>query len=184
MGAMPSQITGVSIVCLTVCSDADKKKPSKLSGLCEGIHRWPVDSPHKGSVTRKYSHLMTSSWKLTSSKHVYNQHSRHFADDIFPNTFLMYENCIFDSNFTGVCTLGSIWQLPRNEWRQTIIWTCDNQVYWRMFVSLGLDELTKLRITAFSPQNFLSFSTWGLISPILFDIAVQIRFCINPNFPD
>ena len=29
------------------------KKTSKLrvSGLCEGIHRWPVNSPHKGPVT-------------------------------------------------------------------------------------------------------------------------------------
>ena len=31
------------------------KKTSKLrvTGLCEGIHRWPVDSPHKGPVTQK-----------------------------------------------------------------------------------------------------------------------------------
>ena len=30
-----------------------------------GIHRWPVNSPHKGSVTRKCFHLMTSSWNGT-----------------------------------------------------------------------------------------------------------------------
>ena len=31
------------------------KKASKVraTGLCEGNHRWPVDSPHKGPVTRK-----------------------------------------------------------------------------------------------------------------------------------
>ena len=31
------------------------KKISKLSvtGLCEGMHQWPVDSPHKGPVMRK-----------------------------------------------------------------------------------------------------------------------------------
>ena len=31
------------------------KKTSKLhvTGLCEGIHRWPVNSPHKRPVTRK-----------------------------------------------------------------------------------------------------------------------------------
>ena len=40
------------------------KETSKLcvTGLCEGIHRWPVNSPHKGPVTRKCFHLMTSSW--------------------------------------------------------------------------------------------------------------------------
>ena len=39
------------------------KKTSKLrvTGLCEGINRWPVDSPHKGPVTGKYLHLMTLS---------------------------------------------------------------------------------------------------------------------------
>ena len=31
------------------------KKTSKFraTGLCAGIHRWPVNSPHKGPVTRK-----------------------------------------------------------------------------------------------------------------------------------
>ena len=31
------------------------KKTSKLrvTGLCEGLHRWPVNSPNKGPVTRK-----------------------------------------------------------------------------------------------------------------------------------
>ena len=41
------------------------KKTSKLrvTGLCvRGIHRWPVNSPHKWPVTRKCFHLMTSSW--------------------------------------------------------------------------------------------------------------------------
>ena len=34
-----------------------RKKTSKLrvTGTCEGIQRWPVDSPHKGPVTRKMS---------------------------------------------------------------------------------------------------------------------------------
>ena len=52
MSAMASWITSVSIVCLTVCS----KKTSKfrVTGLCE----WP----HKGPVTGKCFHLMTSSW--------------------------------------------------------------------------------------------------------------------------
>ena len=40
------------------------KKISKLrvTGLCAGIHRWPVNSPHKWPVTRKNFHLMTSSF--------------------------------------------------------------------------------------------------------------------------
>ena len=46
---------GVSIIYLIVCSGADKRK-HEISGslaFVRGIHRWPVNSPHKGPVTRK-----------------------------------------------------------------------------------------------------------------------------------
>ena len=54
MSAMAFQITGVSIVCSTVCSGADKRKHESSGSLSfvRGIHRWPVNSPHKGPVTR------------------------------------------------------------------------------------------------------------------------------------
>ena len=52
MRAMASQITGFSIVYSFVCSG---KKTSKLcvTGLCDGNSPEPVNSPHKGPVTRK-----------------------------------------------------------------------------------------------------------------------------------
>ena len=55
MSAMASQITGVSIVYSTVCSDADQRKHQISASLAfvRGIHRWPVNSPHKEPVTRK-----------------------------------------------------------------------------------------------------------------------------------
>ena len=54
VSAISSQITGVSIVCSTVYSDADKKKWSSASlAFVRGIHGWPVNSPRKGRVTRK-----------------------------------------------------------------------------------------------------------------------------------
>ena len=55
MSAMASQITGVLIVCLKVCSVADQRKhQSSLSlAFARGIHRWQVNTPHKGLVTRK-----------------------------------------------------------------------------------------------------------------------------------
>ena len=51
MTAKVSQINGLSIVCSTVCSGADQSTASL--GPDRGIHRWPVDSPHKGPATRK-----------------------------------------------------------------------------------------------------------------------------------
>ena len=55
MSAMASQITDVSIVYSTVCAGADQRKHQSSASLAfvRGIHRRPVNSPHKGPVTRK-----------------------------------------------------------------------------------------------------------------------------------
>ena len=55
MGAMASQITSLTIVYSTVYSDADQRKhqSSALLAFVWGIHRGPVNSPHKWPVTRK-----------------------------------------------------------------------------------------------------------------------------------
>ena len=55
MSTMSSQITGVSTLCLTVCSDADQRNHQNSASLAfvKEIHWWPVDSTHKGPVTRK-----------------------------------------------------------------------------------------------------------------------------------
>ena len=55
MSVMAHQITGVSIVRSTVCSGADQRKHQSSASLAfvRGIHRSPVDSPHKGPTTRK-----------------------------------------------------------------------------------------------------------------------------------
>ena len=55
MGAMASQITSLMIVYSTVYSDADQRKHQSSASLAfvRGIHRGPVNSPHKWLVTRK-----------------------------------------------------------------------------------------------------------------------------------
>ena len=72
MTAMASQITSLTIVYSTVHSDADQSKHQSSAWLAfgRGIHRWPVNSPHKGPVTRKI-HLMTSSWTIYSPINAY-----------------------------------------------------------------------------------------------------------------
>ena len=54
MSGKTSQIIGVSIVWPIVCSGADQRKHQSSASLAfvREIHRWPVDSPHKGPVTR------------------------------------------------------------------------------------------------------------------------------------
>ena len=55
MGKIASQITSLTIVYSTVYSDADQGKHQSSASLAfvRGIHRGPVNSPHKGPVTRK-----------------------------------------------------------------------------------------------------------------------------------
>ena len=55
MGSIPSQITSLTIVYSAVYSGADQRKHQSSASLAFvwEIHRGPVNSPHKGSVTRK-----------------------------------------------------------------------------------------------------------------------------------
>ena len=68
MSPMASQITDVPIVYSIVCSAADQRKHQSSASLAfaRGIHRWPVNSPRKGLVTRKMfpfdDVIMKSTW--------------------------------------------------------------------------------------------------------------------------
>ena len=55
MSLMASQITSLTIVYSTVYSGADQRKHQSSASLAfvRGIHRGPVNSPHKWPITRK-----------------------------------------------------------------------------------------------------------------------------------
>ena len=55
LGTIASQITSLTIVYSIVYSDADQRKHQSSASLAFmwGIHRGPVNSPHKWPVTRK-----------------------------------------------------------------------------------------------------------------------------------
>ena len=63
MGAIASQITSPTAVYSTVYSAADQRKHQSSAPLAfvRGIHRGPVNFPHKWPVTRKCFHLVMSS---------------------------------------------------------------------------------------------------------------------------
>ena len=52
--ALSSQITSLTIVYLAVIQGADQRKHQRSASLAfvRGIHRWPVNSPHKWPVTQ------------------------------------------------------------------------------------------------------------------------------------
>ena len=55
MSVLASKITSLTIVYSTIYSGADERKRQSSAPLAfvRGIHRWPVNSPHKWPVTRK-----------------------------------------------------------------------------------------------------------------------------------
>ena len=55
MGAIASQITSLTILYSTLYSDGDQRKHQSSASLAfvRGLHRGPVNSPHKWPVTRK-----------------------------------------------------------------------------------------------------------------------------------
>ena len=65
MGTIASKITSLTIVYSTVHSDADQRKHQSSASLAfvRGIHRWPVNSPHKWEQRGKCLHLMA--WSCT-----------------------------------------------------------------------------------------------------------------------
>ena len=60
MDAMASQTTSITIVYSSVYSGADQRKHQSSASLAFvwGIHRWPVNSPHNGPVTRRRRHFV------------------------------------------------------------------------------------------------------------------------------
>ena len=116
MSAMGPQITSLTIVYSTVYLGANQRKHQSTSSLAfvRGIHRWPVNSPHKGPVTRKMlpfdetSPCVTwpfgvSAWDLIVARRRtrirfmgldYQLIPRHFADGIFRCIFMNEKFCI------------------------------------------------------------------------------------------
>ena len=67
MRTLTSQTTSLTIVYSNVSSGADHRKHQSSASLpfVRGIHRSPVNSPHKGPVTWKMFPFDASSWYVT-----------------------------------------------------------------------------------------------------------------------
>ena len=70
MSTIASQMTSLTIVYSTVYSDADQRKHQSSASLAfvRGIHRGPVNSPHKWPVTRKmfpFDDVIMNVWAIS-----------------------------------------------------------------------------------------------------------------------
>ena len=80
----------------------------------------------------------------------------------------------FDWNFAEICTLWSNWQVCIGSGnglapvrQQIIIWTIDGMVYWRIYASLGLNELKRISplCRIYASVTFVSISSDNGLSP-------------------
>ena len=90
MGAMESRITSLTIVYSTVDSGTDERKHQSSASLAlvRGIHRSPVNSPHKAPVTRQMfpfddviMNKRTLLWRLCGS-HIDKKRDLPTVDDV------------------------------------------------------------------------------------------------------
>ena len=127
MSTMVPQTTGVSVVCSVVFTGAYKRKHQSSASLAfvRGIYRWPVDSPHKGSVTSKL--LMTSSWSVACMLCV----NAGDMQTLFRISNISIELCISFSRIYA-CRQQIIFQnhlMPSIQIRELLLWnrdTCGN----------------------------------------------------------
>ena len=97
MGAITSQITSLTIVFSTVYLDTDQSKHQSSASLAfvRGIHRRPVNSPHKWPVNRKmfpFDDVIKCCALILIGASDFNtlrprQNGRYFADGIFKRIF-------------------------------------------------------------------------------------------------
>ena len=133
MGAIASQITSLTFVYSTVYSDADQRKHQRSASLAfvRGIHRGPVNSPHKWPVTRKMFPFddVIMDYQDIEAETKWPP----FRRRPFQKHFLDWKCMNLESNIPDVCSEGFNWQYssissdnglaPTR--RQVIIWTND-----------------------------------------------------------
>ena len=80
MGSVASQITSLTIVYSTVYSDADQRKHQSSASLAfvRGIHRGPVNSPHKWPVMQKMFPfddviMLRQGWSVVCTQNLLNK---------------------------------------------------------------------------------------------------------------
>ena len=95
MGAIASQITSLTIVYSKVYPGADQRKHERSASLAfvQGIHRGPVNSPHKWSVTRKmfpFDDVIMKGYRVWHFFGANNSNGRYSKK----NTTMVYKNDI------------------------------------------------------------------------------------------
>ena len=129
MSVMASQIAGVSIVYSTVCSGVDQRKHQSSASLAfvRGIHRWAVNSPHKGPMARKtlpFDDVIMGNHRLPVDPHPHPSKSKRGTVTVFSFSkvsramTLMWRHCnvlwnaVQGSQYSSKLTYGAAFCTP------------------------------------------------------------------------
>ena len=175
MTAIASQITSLTIVYSSIYSGADQSKHQSSASLAfvRGIHRGPVNSPHKWPVTRKmfpfddvimlYDIVATHGilrnvkggcewgfcrWVLQ----FLSFYTRRIQVSYLAWRLIIWIQILLNSDFE--CPVKNNWLLVQMmAWcrRQAIIQADDGLVYWRIYASLRIKEYFE---SSFSTPRF------------------------------
>ena len=121
MSTMPSQITSLTIIYSTIYSAADKKNQSSASlAFVWGIHRWPVNSPHKGPVTRKMFPfddviMSVTCFRIISLVLVWSYDYNSISDIIVKDESIISSHNITELSTSHEYCWGLSWIQPRND---------------------------------------------------------------------
>ena len=159
MSTMVSQITGVSIVYWTICSGPDQGNHQSYAslGFIKEIHRWSVNSPHKGPVTRKNVSIW---WRHHDSWRGYDNivQIKQWCQFIYAKP-IVAQHCymielIFDTIHSanslapGYC-LNRCWRIVKLDYRNSSQWNLNQNI--NLFLSIKQNAFKILGIL---------FKTW------------------------
>ena len=135
---MASQITSLTIVYSTVYSGENQRKHQSSASLAFvwGIHRWPMNSPHKGPVTRKmfpFDDVIID--QICSTIMVNSNLARHSGNKQQNNTFV---------RVVRSCSLHVVFYVIKSLWAHVIsrmFQQRTGKVYFRLVVSISLSPI-------------------------------------------
>ena len=108
MGAMASQITSLKIVYSSVYSGADERRHQSSASLAfvKGIHRWPVNSPHKGPVSGKMFPFDDVISQNTNPNEIHSS----MLGNAIPDAMVWLKNWVSNRNVAQYITLDNTWK--------------------------------------------------------------------------
>ena len=106
MSAIISQITSLTIVYSTIYSGTEQRKHGSSASLAFvwGIHRWPVNSPHKRPVTQKNVSIWWHHHGLWYGHHLGQQWDKCWGGKWHIFSTYLFVSCSISKTYTNINT--------------------------------------------------------------------------------